>query len=115
MISLELKVFVPNQYFVDPSIEDLGGFEIIRLAPDSSGTVPVRRLIDNEYFCIPLLALSEFIDILPKITIKFNLDMRFSQAVIQDKRGGSIRGSAKLFSPSTAKPLVSWVNPNFNL
>ena len=51
------KVFIKQDYDQQPA--DKRGFKVLCNVPDSSGTIPVQRLTDNEYACLPISALEK--------------------------------------------------------
>jgi len=54
-INLNDIVFIKSGYDTQP--EDIKGFKVLGNVPDKSGTIPVQRVSDSEYACLPIEAL----------------------------------------------------------
>jgi len=53
--SVNDTVFIKQGY--DTQAADKGGFKVLSNVPDKSGTIPVQRVSDGEYACLPTEAI----------------------------------------------------------
>ena len=99
------RVYLQSDFPDIISEEDLGGFEIIRSIPDKTGCVPVRRLSDGEYFCLPLRYLDPRRLKLPQFTV----DIRYNKpSIVKDRYNLTIKIGAEVFCNPPIKSIVKW-------
>ena len=95
-------VFIGREYEGMDEVLDSSGFEVLCGTPDAEGTIPVRRVSDGLYFCLPAGCLEERVNVLPKVKIAYRIGTAFSDGIVEDHNTGTrIRGNVDLFIPGS--------------
>lgn len=69
-----IKAYLKAEYLIDSDEKefDVFGFEVLNQNPDMDGTIPVRRISDGQYSCLPLYAIQ--LGKSPEIRGEFEID-----------------------------------------